>query len=80
MKNIREDVSIKKEKFGSVFICIPQDVYDELSKIAKKGSCSIGDALHIMILEFLKTRQGKEAAFFAIELSRGALPRDKINN
>jgi hypothetical protein len=79
IRNTGEDISIKKEKFGSMFIGVPQDVYEELSKIAQKGSCSIGNALRILILEFLKTPQGKATAIFTTKLSHAGLARDKIN-
>jgi hypothetical protein len=79
-RNTGEDIPSKKKKFGSVFICVPQDVYDELSKIVQKGSCSIGGALHIMIFEFLETPQGKAAALFASTLLHPGLARDRINN
>jgi hypothetical protein len=77
IKKTGNDIPIKKEKFGSIFICVPQDVYDELSKVAKKGSCSIGDALHIMILEFMKTQQGRAAAIFTTKLSHPSLYRNR---
>jgi len=38
IRNTGEDVSVKKEKFGSIFICVPQDVYDELAKIARAAA------------------------------------------
>jgi hypothetical protein len=77
LNNIREDILFKKENFGSIFICVPQDVYDKLSKVAQKSSCSIGDALHIMILEFMKTQEGKEAANFVIKLSDASLAKER---
>lgn len=80
IRNTGEDIPIKKEKFGSIFINVPDDVYDKLSKVAQKGACSIGDALRLLILEFLKTPQGKAAAIFATKLSHPGLARDRINN
>jgi hypothetical protein len=77
IKKSGNDIPIKKEKFGSIFICVPQYVYEELSKVAKKGSCSIGDALHIMILEFMKTQQGKATAIFTTKLSNPDLDRNR---
>jgi hypothetical protein len=77
IKKTGNDIPTKKEKFGSIFICVPQDVYDKLSKVSKKGSCSIGDALHIMILEFMKTQQGRAAAIFTTKLSHPGLDRNR---
>jgi len=72
-----KDITIEKEKLGSIFICLPRDVYGELSNIAKRSSCSIGDALHGSILEFMKTPQGKAAAIFTTRLQHPGPERGK---
>lgn len=79
IKNAGEDIPVKKEKFVNIFITVPQDVYDCLSKVAQRNACSIGDALRMLILEFLKTPKGKAAAVFAAKLSHPGLTGDKIN-
>jgi hypothetical protein len=80
IRNNEVDIPIKKERYGDIFVHVPNDIYEKLSKIAHKGACSIGDALRMMILGFLKTREGRAAAIFASRLSHPSSLKDRINN